>query len=301
MAVSLANGFGLEPSWVRTALKVVPDAPTIFAPQNVQQAMLSFGIGNRKVEALGSWLRAASLCDGTPSTLRLTLLGQLIKDQDPNLEDTGTWLIIHLMLALSADSSGLRHDLWRWYAGKLFPFGFTMESLRTAAAKDFPDSTARTIRSGLDEVVKTLRLTPLGSLGFFQEDTLSGPEHLCKTPSAPGVITHALLLAGVARQLELSGRDTVNFDELIELESGVARALNLPRSSLTAILDGAPSRFGSHLVAITRTAGLDSVWLGERSLLFWLAWHYLGRRNGPRQETETHVRHLLEDYGRLLV
>jgi hypothetical protein len=295
MAISFANGFACEPSWIEAALRELAEDSSLFHTTRMEETMKTFGIGNRKVEALSAWLRGMALCNGTLANMQLTTLGRLIRSQDPQLRRPGTWWVLHFMLALPGSRSDMVQQLWQWYANEQFPFGFTTESIRQAAGRAFPAAAERTIRTGLAEVLKTLERTPLANFGLMQLDPTMGPNQFCKTPPAPETFTLPLLLAGVGQQMENADRDTLNFDELANLPGGAARVVNQSRSVMLRMVEGAAARYGSHLVAITRTAGLDSIWLRERSAAFWLACYFAEQGSVSGRHTEEKIHRLLTE------
>ncbi|HEY3366815.1 MAG TPA: DUF4007 family protein [Symbiobacteriaceae bacterium] len=291
MAISFASGFGFEPTWLEAALNVVADDPTIFQSARMKDAMSMFGIGNKKVEALCNWLRGMQLVTGTAENFRLSPLGRLIKTSDPRLRDQGTWWVLHFMLAIP--SGGMSQGLWRWYANEPFPLGYSLDALFTAAARAFPEAKERTVRSGLDEVRRSLTASPLGSLGLMRPDSSAGKNSFRK--DEPVALTLPVLLAGIAHQMASARRDTLNAEEIANLPSGAARVVNLPRSRLLRMLGEASARYGTGLVIVSQTAGLDSVWLRERSALFWLVWHYAEKAGATVLEAEASARRTLAE------
>lgn len=271
MAITIANGFGCEPSWIAAALRIVPEDPSVFRPSRITDAMSIFGIGNKKVEALCQWLRSMGLVVGTPTDLQLSHFGRLITALDPSLRRPGTWWALHLMLALPSEQR-VRHDVWQWFANEPFFFGFSTQTLHEAAGRAFPEATERTVKTGLNEVLKTLRGTPLEPYCLMPTDATQPTGALSK--AIPLDVPVPILLTGVARQMEDAGRDTLNAEELAIMSGGAARVLNIPCNVMIRMLERAAALYGSNLIAISRTAGLDSVWLGERAATFWLAVYY---------------------------
>lgn len=286
MAISFANGFGFESSWIDTALDVVPTDPTIFQGNRINDAMATFGIGNKKVEALASWLRGMRLVTGNVGNLTLSAFGRLVKMRDPRLQDPGTWWVLHFMLAIP--STGTSQDLWQWYSNEPFLMGYDLDELRSSAARAFPGAKERTIQTGLDEVRKSLMATPLGTLGLMLPDRSAGQGRFAK--NEPSSLSLPVLLAGIAHQMTCTGRETLNVDEVTSLAGGAARVVNLPRSTTLRLLGEASALYGVGLVTVSQTAGLDSVWLFERSPLMWLAWHYAETAGEVAQAAEAKAR-----------
>lgn len=280
MTVSFANGFACEPLWLRQALTVLPDESDIFQQSRVQEAMRVFGIGNKKVEALGRWVRGMGLTAGSPKAMALTSLGWLVRLADPEFRAPGTWWYLHFMLSQQKSDLFLNHDLWMWFANESFPIGFDDSSLLEAASRRFPEQKERTILHGLAELRGTLQNTPLASFGLLRGDG----HRWEKTEPDSESLTPAVILSCISYWLKERNRDTVHFEELLEQAGGPGRVLGLRRSRLLSGLERAVSSYGSDLISVTTTAGLDSVWLGPNPPEFWLAVHLAEIQGVPSSE-----------------
>lgn len=265
MAISIAYSFGWETAWVEHALAILPNQPSLFHKDRMSDAMLEFGIGNKKVEALRNWLRALDLARTNGAIMKLTPYGRAVAEVDRTLREATTFWLLHLQLALPARDAQQTHDLWQWYASAVFPDGFTQVDLREGFQLTLPDVKESALKNGVSELLGSLRNTPLGEMGLLE----TGEKGRCYRRAANiEPFNSAVLVMAVARQMARLGRSSLAFSELTD-SGGAARILSLPLSVAVRVLGLAVRQFGSHGVRVSQTAGLDTVWLDQIDPLYW--------------------------------
>lgn len=251
MALATPAPFGFEKAWIARSLRLLAEQPDLLERRRVPEAVTELGIGNRKVLALRFWLRTMGLADINPSPPRLTVLGQVVRAYDPELDEPGTWQMLHWRLARVPDGASA---YWH-FVHALEPREVDQAMLRDVLARAFPDAAPRTVRDAAFVTFATVRDTPLsGSSGLYERAN----ERLirCRLTSdsiASGVLSHALLDWFAWNQ-----RTTANLAELVE-RGGPGRAFGLSLPLMESALLGIQDRYGKRVVWLSRTAGLHSV------------------------------------------
>ena len=97
--------FFIMKGWLYKGLRNVIADESVFMGTN-GNPMDILGIGSSKVKSLRYWLQAVGLTSEPPSGKRFqtpTLLGNVVFDNDPYIEEIGTLWILHYMLAKNED------------------------------------------------------------------------------------------------------------------------------------------------------------------------------------------------------
>jgi len=97
----------------------------------------------------------------------------------------------------------------------------------------------------------------------------------------------------VARQMERLGRTSLGFAELVG-PGGAGRILGLPFSTTVRVLEEGVRQFDSHGVRLSRTAGLNTLWMDKVDVLYWYLVAYgeaIGQLDDP-----SHVLALLNSF-----
>ena len=288
MTLSCANGFGFLPGWISQALQAVRENPSIFLKANMDQAMDHFGLGNKKVEALQFWMRAAGLAELTPEgVMSLTPVGTIIREHDPYCTLEGTWWFIHTHLSRVKPEPGLRDSTtWRWYTYNFNDVQFTKEDLRASLGRAYPHASARTVASAINELGNSIQGCSLGEMGLMRP---SGDGFVRQSPAArqlhPAVLAYAIQIWAADRNR--SG-ETVHLSELTSGDEPVRRLFNLSESRFPEDLANLANYFGAGVFSFNITAGLNSFVLFERNPLTLVKAYYLEVVGGltPRNALE---------------
>lgn len=252
---------------MKSALAVLPEDPTIFRKSRINDAMLVFGIGNKKVEALKNWLRAMDLARTFEGAMVLTTAGRILAAIDPSLREAPTLWLLHLQLSLPTIEVEQEHDAWQWFASATFPNAFTLADLRESLRLSLAGLKDSALKNGLSELVKSLKGTPLGDMGLLRSD-VKGEEPYYRQPAELEPFDTAVLLMAIGRQMERAERNSFGFAELGAPKSA-GRILGLPFTRTVRALELASRQFTHHGVRISQTAGLDTIWLDRIDPLYW--------------------------------
>ena len=86
-----AEHFGFEKGWIVKVLKLLPQYPDLFKRSDNQ---ILLGIGPNKINGLYIWTKGMELIEGSGNSVKLTLIGQIIKEYDEYLNEYGSWLVL---------------------------------------------------------------------------------------------------------------------------------------------------------------------------------------------------------------
>ena len=105
--------FAIRKGWLNKGLRNIEKAPDVFiSKQNNPMDVL--GIGANMVKSLRYWLQATGLTvepNSGKRTQSLTPIGEIIYNNDPYFEETGSLWLVHYGLATNLE------DATSWYAG----------------------------------------------------------------------------------------------------------------------------------------------------------------------------------------
>jgi hypothetical protein len=92
--------FALREGWINKGLIAVEEMTDAFVRKDAPDV---FGLGNNMVKSLRYWMRALGLTNDTGS--KLSLLGQMVREYDPYLEDLTTLWLLHSNIARNKEGA----------------------------------------------------------------------------------------------------------------------------------------------------------------------------------------------------
>lgn len=93
-----AEHFGFEKGWIVKVLRLLPQYPDLFKRADKQ---ILLGIGTSKIKGLNIWLKGMEIIEGEGKMVKLTPLGQLIKEYDEYVNKYGSWIVLVHNLSVS--------------------------------------------------------------------------------------------------------------------------------------------------------------------------------------------------------
>ncbi|MFW6103249.1 MAG: DUF4007 family protein [Chloroflexota bacterium] len=252
--MGLSESFGFEERWLRRLLKAIPEEPDILTPQRIEEAQLRLGgLGNRQVYAVRDWARASGLTKGsTKGEVHLTRLGMLLLNDDPQIDEDGSLWAIHHALCMNPD------DIWFYahYANMFGPGTFSRAQLKESFsnARNLAESVIE--KKCLSPLLHTMKSTRLGDdLGVLI--ARGDGEYERKAPD-PSRLHPAVLAFTVCDWAARGSRSSAHVAEMMQ-EGGPARYMAIPRETFPGLLEHVQQRYAKRVLAISRTAGLNSV------------------------------------------
>lgn len=240
--------FGFERSWLSKALRHIPNRPDLFAEDAIDDAQYLLGLGNRQVLALGYWLRNLGLAEKDKAgQYRLSDLGTVIHQYDPQVEELGTWFTLHYMLSARKEAASTY-----WYVANRMSERVLRDQLTEGLQAEFPGKSTRTYQDAVSVFLAILSKTPIGTLVFALAD-----DTVFKVAN-PSQLPDAVLLFALLHWCQTRGRTGLSLIEL-STEGAPGRIFGLTEAALRAFLDRTQDRYAKRALWWSQTSGLDSI------------------------------------------
>jgi len=183
---------------------------------------------------------------------RATPLGQIVGNYDPGFDEVGTWWTLHYRLSVDPEGA----TAYWWVTNHLRKQAFSVADIAEGLRGSFQDGTQRTLRDAASMVFAVIRHTPLsGEVGCYQA---VGDERFARCVPTINSIPLGTLGYAVTDWAVMDQRTTVNIEELL-LPGAPGRIYNLTRAVLDACVDRVHNSYRGQVLAISRTAGLNSL------------------------------------------
>jgi len=261
--VALSEAFGFEERWLRLLLKAVPSdaallsAGSLRSQDGMSEAQYKLGgIGNRQVLALRDWAKATGILEYSPDgRCFLSLFGALLLRLDPGLEELSTFWAIHHRLCISADIWFYAH-----YANAMRLGQFTRNELKQCLREGKKTSDSVLEKKALFPLMQTMKGTMLGTgLGLLVP---VGDDAYQRRMPDERRLEGSTLAYMIVDWCVRRSRTTVHLSELMEW-GAPGRYLALDAEHLADMLRRIQEKHSSRILSISRTAGLNSVALGD--------------------------------------
>lgn len=248
-----AGGFGIDESWLRIGLKFTAKNPNIFNKDSKEEAMLSLGLGNVQIEALRDWLIEARIIENKGSSYRLTDIGKVIHEFDPDISEDATLWIIHYHLALKEGKAWFYH----WYINEFEIDNFNRVDLKNGLSAYKPYAINHIEKYALAPLLQTMRKTRIGkSFGIMIEDTQNKFKRIEPKEDRLDPIIVAYMTIDWAKR---NDRISANLLELTNSKGSPGKILHLSTKRYSDYLDKIQSMFNKEIFWVSYTAGLNSV------------------------------------------
>jgi len=217
------------------------------------------GIGWNKIEFHRDFCRYAGLIETAKISgeFKLSPLGEIIRRHDPNLSDLATWWFIHTNLVLDKETN-------------VYSALFCNLSHRTLSKEEIAveinsllgsNVSTAVLKKDVDAILRWFADSPLGSLGTFVTDGKNWKRRKPSRTPDPYVIAYAAL--------ELHRRNkrhstSSKISELIKGANSLYCVFHIDEGDLKAGLRQAQSLLSSEFLAVSDTAGLDTVYFGNK-------------------------------------
>ena len=267
--------FFIRKGWLSKGLRNVVRDPDVFKGTN-DNPMDVLGIGANMVKALRYWMQAVGITEEKSSNKKsqnLTLMGELINEYDPYMEEIGTLWLLHYKLATSIE------DATAWY------FFYNEFRLSEFAKEDFTTQLGNYIRiNGENVSIRSLeddynciintylpRIKsspgkvlpesnidcPLGELGMVDIANRKNKTYRKTTPKID-MIPPMILLSVIVDQAH--GQHEIKIAALQNDACNIGKVFNLDIISLTNLLYKL-ELMGQ--IKVIRTAGLDVIKIND--------------------------------------
>lgn len=261
--------FYIRKGWLNKGLKIVATNPTVFVDKSVNP-MDVFGIGSNMVKSLRYWLQATGLTQEGVKGKRgqvLTQLGELIRENDPYLEEYGTICLLHYNLVKGRDLSTAWYYFFNQFNMTEFERDDFINSVSNWTKLQGVEVSPRSLEDDFNCIINTYlpryktapekvdpesnMECPLSELGLIDSSVGKNKLFIKTFPLSLAVdpmIVVAIIVDNAA------GKKEVLLSDLLNAENNIGRVFNLDIISMLNLLDAAQQ---TGLVKIVRTAGLD--------------------------------------------
>lgn len=227
-----------------------------------------FGIGTNMVKSLRYWLRAFSLTEESRNGVKLSRCGQLIKENDPYLEDSFTLFILHSNIVKNINIATSWHFFFNYFDlpefDKEMVFNVLLNELNKYNDTPSKEISQKSLRSDIDIILgmyskgkeisdpEDKNTSPFSGLGLIKQ--AADRKYILTTPDNR-LINETLLLYELAERL--SDTDSLSIDSLTSGRNSLKTIYHLGSITINEYLDILDSR---GYIRVDRTAGLDMVY-----------------------------------------
>jgi hypothetical protein len=263
--------FFIRKGWLSKGVKNILNDPGVFFSRDANP-MDTLGIGANMVKALRYWLQVVGLTQEPTNGKRnqtLTTLGEIIKKNDPYMEELGTLWLLHYRLATNQDDA----TAWFYFFNEFKPMEFTRDDfviqINSYIRIQGEDVAERSIEDDYNCIISTyvprIKLNPkkfspeenidcpLGELGLV--DIVNKKAKIYKKSLPKKDTLHPLILLAVIVE-QAKGEKSVRISEIQNNAKNAGKIFNLDIIALTTLL------YKIELlgfIKVVRTAGLDVI------------------------------------------
>lgn len=236
-----------------------------------------FGIGNNMVKSLRYWLQATCLTQEPTKgkrTQTLTDFGCCVLENDPYIEEIGTLLLIHYMLAKNKEEATAWYFFFNEFGMTEFDKDDFVREITSYIQMNFPEESVatRSLEDDFSCIINTYVPRyksnpnkvnaennidcPLGEIGLV--DILEKKNKRYKKAIPSKEILHPwIVMAVISGQME-AGTVEVPLNELLTARNHIGKVFNLDTITMLDVLY-TTEKLG--FIHINRTAGLDVITL----------------------------------------
>ena len=263
--------FFIRKGWLNKGLKNVRNDPQVFMGAN-GNPMDILGIGANMVKALRYWLQAVGLTEEPPNGRKaqnFTELGTVVYENDPYIEEIGTFWLIHYKLATNETEA----TAWYYFFNEFRLSEFTRDDfvvqLNNYIRINDDEVSERSLEDDYNCIINTYvpRIKsnpekvqpesnidcPLGELGLI--GIVNKKEKIYRKTTPKKDTLHPLILLAVIVDQALGQRE-IKISEIQNKSKNAAKVFNLDIITLTNLLYKIELM---GFIKVVRTAGLDII------------------------------------------
>lgn len=273
------ESFSIREGWLAKGLTSIKKDNKIFSSPSATDEL---GVGYNMVKSLKYWMYATKLIQDNSKGIELSEFGELVLKYDRYLEDKFTWWLIHLQLSLNIEDAFVINCFYN----KLLSKNFTKQELYETVVRVLTtyqiEFNEKTLLDEINMVIKTYVVDdnddnpennfncPLSDLELIKK--VSRDTYEKNRPAYKSL--NYLIVYYLIEQL-IEGKEYISIDDLMKLENGPSKMLNLDKNLINDYLDDMKK---NELITINRTAGLNMVYLRRKLNLNEIFEEYFSRR-----------------------
>ena len=288
--------FSIRKNWLPKAIFAIQEHPRIFTDRDLHPTEI-LGIGKNMVTSLRYWVKALGIVEETRNVETkktecvFTKFGNLIRENDPFVEEAGTLYLLHAQLAQN------RENATSWY------FFFNEFDLNEFEKNDFilavqnfdrmngGDTASRSFDDDFECLVNTYvsrswktnetdpednMESPFAGLGLVTGGKPLGKTYRKSVPNYPGVPA-LIFYAELLKMADAYPGREIPLADIQNKSRSPGKIFNLGKGDSVAILEELENR---SLLKMVRTAGLDVVRLRNEKNFFTAVERYYAELRG---------------------
>lgn len=272
------ESFNIREGWLRKGMRCVEENLKLFACDN---AMEILGVGSKMVKSIRFWLQATGLTKevivdaGRGREQYLTdQFGKIIREYDPYFDDIFTLWLIHANIVANTEFCMPWHIFFNEFDGQSFRKEHMVDICLEQLQKKMAEGIAFSEKSFYDDCTSILKM-------YLSSDTSDDPEDSLECPltelglirrSGKAQNTYSKTVPSIEKLDKLAvlyvitkalppEKDSVSIDDLLNAPDNIGKVFNLGRVLVNEYLDQLRVL---HYLSVTRTAGLDIVYIEHR-------------------------------------
>lgn len=264
-----AEHLGFEKGWIVKVLRLLPQYADLFRRTDRQ---ILLGIGPNKIKGLYQWLKGMEIIEGSGKEVKLTPIGQIIKEYDEYLREYGTWIaLIHNLSVYPPHSPAGFY----WFFNELNKGEFSREDMKSSLFESelFSHLKDSSKEEGLRGLLAGLRNSVISEeLGLFEEVERN---RFRKGYPSKGCFHPLVFAYCVVDWAKRNGeKEVVQIEEIISSKGMPGRIFNLPERDIQEKLDEVDMRYSKRILDVERFAGLNRTTLKIKDPLILLKFYY---------------------------
>lgn len=273
------ESFILREGWLNKGLQAVALDGKVFSENYGADTL---GVGPNMAKSIRYWLKTAGLTQDVKGTgTELTKLGQAILEKDPYIEQNFTLWLIHCRIVMNRENATAWNLFFNEFNYEEFSkYEMTREMQELAfKVSDGGRISERSVDDDCDAILhmylkKTVKnnnpeeknVSPFGKLGLLK---MSGESIVKQQPDLKNLPDEIVLYLIIS---VLQGKKSIHIDELLTIQNGPGKILNLKR---TALMEKLEALHAKEYITLNRTAGLNMVYYdSEKGPLEWVQDYY---------------------------
>ena len=254
------GGFTVSKLTISQILQMLSNEPRLLTEKffKEQEYGHPLTIGWNKIEFYRDLCRCARLIRSGQFSgdYKLTKLGEIIVEHDPDLADLTTWWIIHTNLASDQDTI-VYYALFSRLPVQLLNQKEVVGEMVTILGRIVSEAT---VKKDAEAMLRWFTEPPFANLGTLVTD---GQNWSRRSPSplpSPYVIAYALINFN---QLSKTGSASTRLSPMLKGGGSLGAIFGIREDTLKVLLRQAESMLGSKVLSISDTAGMDTIFFGN--------------------------------------
>lgn len=269
------ESFSIREGWLAKGIKNVKTYGNVFSLADATDLL---GIGTNMVKSLKYWMLATNLVEEENREMKLSKLGELINTYDPYLENVFSWWLVHIHLILNLNDAYIYNVFFNRCNQKTFSKRDIFEQLFSILIKEKLEFNENILQDEVNMIVKTYTIDekidnpennficPLSELNLLKK-----VERDVYEKNKPDYKNLNYLIVYYLMTIIAKDKNNISIDDLIKLNDGPAKLLNLDKNLINEYLDEMKR---NNLIIINRTAGLNMVYFNKKLTIDEIVYEY---------------------------